>query len=208
MTIDLGKNYLSTAKKIVAGPPITVKILGAIVVIGFFAMFLYVTVYGFTHESTDVGFGGLIACVAVLGVGYWMYFTPDNKTLTPDMAGVESLIVFDKSNLEFNDANAKLDSKSVGTITLDDDSDNYKLAKATWDGNHTINVKPVNKSGKAMFTVANYCRKHKVYKHGIHFKLRAYIYKTVATYTNEQGKVTLTANATNPDHIVRKINRK
>ena len=206
MTIDLGKDYLSTAKKLIAGPPMTVKILEAIVVIGFFAMFLYVTIYGFTHESAEVGFGGLIACVVVLGIGYWTHFTPDNKTLTPDMAGIEALIVFDKSNLNFNDANAKPDSKSVGTITLDDD--NYKLAKATWNGNHTINVKPVNKSGKAMLTVANYCRKHKVYKKSIHFKLRSYIYKTTATYTNEQGRVTLTANATKPDKLIRKIEQK
>lgn len=207
MTIDLGKDYLSTAKKLVAGPPMAVKILEAIVVIGFFAMFLYVTIYGFTHESAEVGFCGWVACVAVLGVGYWTYFTPDNKTLTPDMAGIEALTVFDNSNLEFNDANAKPDSKSVGAITLDDDSNNYKLAKATWDGNHTINVKPVNKSGKAMLTVVNYCRKHKVYKKGIHFKLRSYIYKTTATYTNEQGKVTLTANAIKPDKLIKQISQ-
>lgn len=208
MTIDLGKDYLSTAKKLVAGPPMEVKILEAVLVVCFFAMFLYVIIYGFTHESAEAVLGGLIACITVLGIGYWIYFTPDNKTLTPNMYGVEALSVFDDANLEFNDANAKPDSKSVGTITLDDDSDNYKLAKATWNGNHTINVKPVNKSGKAMLTVANYCRKHKVYKKGIHFKLRSYIYKTTATYTNEQGKVTLTANATNPDHIIRKIERK
>lgn len=208
MIIDLGKDYLSTAKKLVAGPPMAVKILEAILLVCLFAMFLYVIIYGFTHESVEAVLVGLMTCITVLGIGYWTYFTPDNKTLTPDMDGVESLTVFDNSNLEFNDANTKPDSKSVGTITLDDDSNNYKLAKATWDGNHTIKVKPVNKSGKAMLIVANYCRKHKVYRHGIHFKLRSYIYKTVATYTNEQGKVTLTANATNPDHIVRKINRK
>ena len=208
MTIDLGKDYLSTAKKLVVGPPMAVKILEVILIISFFAMFLYVIIYGFTHESAEAVLVGLIACITVLGIGYWTYFAPDNKTLTPNMVGIESLTVFDNSNLEFNDANTKPDSKSVGTITLDDDSNNYKLAKATWDGNHTIKVKPVNKSGKAMLIVANYCRKHKVYRRGIHFKLRSYIYKTVATYTNEQGKVTLTANATNPDHIVRKINRK
>lgn len=119
-------------------------------------MFLYITIYGFTHESAEAVLGGLIACIAVLGIAYWIYFTPDNKTLTPDMAGIESLTVFDNSNLDFNDANAKPDSKSVGAITLDDDSNNYKLAKATWNDNHTINVKPVNKSGKAMLIVANY----------------------------------------------------
>lgn len=208
MTIDLGKDYLSTAKKLVAGPPMTVKILEAILIVCFFAMFLYVIIYGFTHESIEAVFVGLVACITVLGIGYWTYFTPDNKTLTPDMDGVESLTVFDNSNLEFNDANAKPDSKSVGLITLDDDSNDYKLAKATWDGNHTINVKSVNKSGKAMLTVVNYCRKYKVYKKGIHFKLRSYIYKTTATYTNEQGRVTLTANATKPDKLIRKIEQK
>lgn len=208
MTIDLGKDYLSTAKKLVAGPPMAVKILEAILLVCLFAMFLYVIIYGLTHASAEAVLGGLIACIAVLGIGYWIYFAPDNKTLTPDMCSVETLSVFDDVNLEFNDANTKPDSKSVGTITLDDDSNNYKLAKATWDGNHTIKVKPVNKSGKAMLIVANYCRKHKVYRHGIHFKLRSYIYKTVATYTNEQGRVTLTANATKPDKLIRKIEQK
>ena len=208
MTIDLGKDYLSTAKKLIAGPPMTVKILEAILVISLFAMFLYVIIYGFTHESAEAVLVGLIACITVLGIGYWIYFATDNKTLTPDMCSVETLSVFDDVNLEFNDVNTKPDSKSVGTITLDDDSNNYKLAKATWDGNHMINVKPVNKSGKAMLTVANYCRKHKVYKKSIHFKLRSYIYKTTATYTNEQGRVTLTANATKPDKLIRKIEQK
>lgn len=59
-----------------------------------------------------------------------------------------------------------------------------------------------------MLTVVNYCRKYKVYKKGIHFKLRSYIYKTTATYTNEQGRVTLTANATKPDKLIRKIEQK
>lgn len=110
--------------------------------------------------------------------------------------------LFFKSNLNFDGIASE--KKMVGYAKLR--NSDYKVAKCVWNGKHTIKLIPLNKSGQALATVADYCRKNKAEKND-DLKLKVYKNYTTAEYKTKQGQITITAKATKPDKLIKQISQ-
>lgn len=108
--------------------------------------------------------------------------------------------LFFKSDLNFDGIASE--KKMVGYAKIH--NTDYEVAKCVWNGKHTIKLIPLNKSGQALATVVDYCRKNKVEKNDS-LKLKVRKSYTTVKYKTKQGQITMTAKVSNPDKLIKQI---
>lgn len=157
-------------------------------------------------KSKGLGTFFIIAGVFTLCIGIYGS-TSGVKTIHKETAPSLTLAsnydnLFFKSNLNFDGIASE--KKMVGYAKLR--NSDYKVAKCVWNGKHTIKLIPLNKSGQALATVADYCRKNKAEKND-DLKLKVYKNYTTAEYKTKQSQITITAKATKPDKLIKQISQ-
>lgn len=197
--LKLGKNYLEKASKPSSMyiDVIICAFVGAVIFIGLGIWLIKSKSRGLGTFSTIVGV--LMLCTDIYGLTTEVQTI--HKESTPSLilaSNCDSL--FFKSDLNFDGIASE--KKMVGYAKIH--NTDYEVAKCIWNGKHTIKLIPLNKSGQALATVADYCRKNKVEKNDS-LKLKVRKSYTTVKYKTKQGQITITAKVSNPDRLIKQI---